>query len=76
MSNSRWSRVEQVVNTAPRVLCPTCQRELVWSEQFPWRPFCSERCKMVDMGAWFAGTRQIAGEDGSAELPADEPREA
>jgi endogenous inhibitor of DNA gyrase (YacG/DUF329 family) len=61
----------------PRVPCPTCQRELSWSEQFPWRPFCSERCKMVDLGAWFSGKNQIAGEDGSVEIPAtgarDEP---
>jgi endogenous inhibitor of DNA gyrase (YacG/DUF329 family) len=52
---------------APRVRCPTCQRELTWSEEFPWRPFCSERCKMVDLGAWFAEERSIAGdEDGAA----------
>lgn len=45
-----------------RVRCPTCKRELEWSEAFPWRPFCSERCKMVDLGAWFAEERAIAGE--------------
>jgi endogenous inhibitor of DNA gyrase (YacG/DUF329 family) len=48
--------------SAARVRCPTCKRELVWSEEFPWRPFCSERCKMVDLGAWFAEERSIAGE--------------
>jgi endogenous inhibitor of DNA gyrase (YacG/DUF329 family) len=47
---------------APRVRCPTCQREVEWSTQSPWRPFCSERCKMVDLGAWFAEDRSIAGE--------------
>jgi endogenous inhibitor of DNA gyrase (YacG/DUF329 family) len=47
---------------APRVRCPTCKRELEWTEQFPWRPFCSERCKMVDLGAWFAEERAIAGD--------------
>ena len=47
---------------APRLRCPTCKRELEWTEEFPWRPFCSERCKMVDLGAWFAGERSIAGE--------------
>ena len=46
---------------APRVRCPTCQRELAWTEEFPWRPFCSERCKMVDLGAWFAEERAITG---------------
>jgi uncharacterized protein len=50
----------------PRVRCPTCQRELVWTDAFPFRPFCSERCKMVDLGAWFAEERVIAGEDTAA----------
>ena len=63
------------MHTAPRIQCPTCQRELTWSEQFPWRPFCSERCKMVDLGAWFTGRHQIAGEDGSVELPGATPQE-
>jgi endogenous inhibitor of DNA gyrase (YacG/DUF329 family) len=53
--------------SAPRVRCPTCKRELVWSEEFPWRPFCSERCRMVDLGAWFSEERVIAGEP--AEMP-------
>jgi endogenous inhibitor of DNA gyrase (YacG/DUF329 family) len=47
---------------APRVRCPTCQREVVWTEESPWRPFCSDRCRMVDLGAWFAGERTIPGE--------------
>lgn len=45
-----------------RYTCPTCQRPITWSEEFPWRPFCSERCKMVDLGAWLANDRAIAGE--------------
>jgi endogenous inhibitor of DNA gyrase (YacG/DUF329 family) len=57
--------------TTARVRCPTCQRELVWSEQFPWRPFCSERCKMVDLGAWFAEARSIAADDTNDEFPAE-----
>ena len=48
---------------APRVNCPTCQREVEWSEQFPFRPFCSERCRMIDLGAWFAEERSLPGED-------------
>ncbi len=53
-----------------RVKCPTCKRELTWSEQFPFRPFCSERCKMVDLGAWVAGERTIPGDPGVS--PEDE----
>ena len=47
---------------APRVRCPTCQREVVWTGESQFRPFCSERCRMVDLGAWFTGERSIAGE--------------
>jgi endogenous inhibitor of DNA gyrase (YacG/DUF329 family) len=47
---------------APRVNCPTCGRELKWNEQFPFRPFCSERCRMVDLGAWFAEERRLPGD--------------
>ena len=31
--------------------CPTCQREARY-EGNPFRPFCSERCKMIDLGKW------------------------
>jgi uncharacterized protein len=44
-----------------RVKCPTCQRESDW-ETAPYRPFCSERCRLVDLGAWLTGERAIAGE--------------
>ncbi|MFZ0498343.1 MAG: DNA gyrase inhibitor YacG [Steroidobacteraceae bacterium] len=44
-----------------RVKCPTCQRESDWS-QSPFRPFCSERCKLIDLGAWLTEKHTIAGE--------------
>ena len=31
--------------------CPTCHRPAVWEDN-PHRPFCSERCKLIDFGAW------------------------
>jgi hypothetical protein len=38
---------------APRIVnCPTCATQVEWSPQSRFRPFCSERCKMVDLGAW------------------------
>ncbi|MET0293047.1 MAG: DNA gyrase inhibitor YacG [Steroidobacteraceae bacterium] len=43
--------------------CPTCKREVTWGAESPFRPFCSERCRMVDLGAWFAGERAIPGQD-------------
>lgn len=38
---------------APRVVkCPACGKEVVWAEASRWRPFCSERCRNIDLGAW------------------------
>ena len=34
------------------VRCPTCGGESIYSPDNPFRPFCSERCKNVDFGAW------------------------
>jgi endogenous inhibitor of DNA gyrase (YacG/DUF329 family) len=44
------------------VKCPTCGRPVVWSADFPERPFCSERCRLIDLGAWLSGDRAIPGE--------------
>ena len=45
------------------VSCPTCQRPVEWSEASPFRPFCSERCKLIDLGAWVSEQRVIPGEE-------------
>ena len=49
-----------------RVQCPTCQRDLDW-ETAPFRPFCSERCRLIDLGAWLSEQRAIPGESAAAE---------
>ncbi|MDV7398844.1 DNA gyrase inhibitor YacG, partial [Arthrospira platensis SPKY1] len=45
-----------------KLKCPTCQKEIEWSETFPYRPFCSERCKLIDLGAWASEQHAIPGE--------------
>jgi len=47
----------------PTVPCPTCHRPVEWSESSPWRPFCTERCKLIDLGAWASEKRAIPGEE-------------
>ena len=32
--------------------CPQCGAPTPWSESNPYRPFCSERCKLIDLGQW------------------------
>jgi endogenous inhibitor of DNA gyrase (YacG/DUF329 family) len=34
------------------VKCPTCGASVFWNAASPFRPFCSDRCKNVDLGAW------------------------
>ena len=53
-----------VNRVAPRVVpCPTCNRPVEWTDASPWRPFCSERCRLIDLGAWVSEQRGIAGEE-------------
>jgi len=35
-----------------RVACPTCGKAVEWSAENRFRPFCTERCKLIDLGAW------------------------
>ena len=41
------------------VNCPRCATRVVWSSENPWRPFCSEHCKMMDLGAWASESYRI-----------------
>ena len=34
-----------------KIFCPICKNITTWEEN-PWRPFCSERCKLIDLGKW------------------------
>jgi endogenous inhibitor of DNA gyrase (YacG/DUF329 family) len=43
------------------VKCPTCRREIDWSSS-EFRPFCSERCRLIDLGAWLTETHAIPGD--------------
>ncbi len=44
-----------------RVKCPTCHRESPWDNN-PHRPFCSDRCKLIDLGAWAEEKYRIPGD--------------
>ena len=54
------------------VACPRCGTRREWGGN-PWRPFCSERCKLIDLGGWLTEKNSIPGED--AEIPeTEEPK--
>ena len=62
-----------------RVRCPTCRRPTTLDGN-PFRPFCSERCKVLDLAAWADERYRIPGEpvpeeaDGQADVPAGDSR--
>jgi endogenous inhibitor of DNA gyrase (YacG/DUF329 family) len=39
--------------------CPTCQVSFVWDSHSPWRPFCSERCRLIDLGEWLGEGHRV-----------------
>ncbi len=56
---------------AKQVFCPTCRKPVAWLPENPHRPFCSRRCKLIDLGEWAAGNRYIPGEKVSTETEDD-----
>jgi endogenous inhibitor of DNA gyrase (YacG/DUF329 family) len=42
-------------------VCPICRKQLpVLDADAPYRPFCSERCKTIDLGSWLTGSYRIS----------------
>lgn len=56
------------MSQAPIVKCPTCGAPASFSPQNLNRPFCSDRCKLIDLGAWAAGEHAIPGDPVEDEL--------
>ena len=46
------------------VKCPTCKRQVEWSQESVYRPFCSDRCRLIDLGAWLTEQHKIPDESG------------
>lgn len=42
------------------VHCPICDKEVLWNKESKYRPFCSERCQIIDLGDWAAEKHTIA----------------
>jgi endogenous inhibitor of DNA gyrase (YacG/DUF329 family) len=51
-----------------RYNCPNCKKETIYSTENKFRPFCSERCKLIDLGEWASETHKIKGPRASDEL--------
>ncbi len=58
--------MNQEKGTSGYVQCPLCGKETAWREN-PFRPFCSERCRLIDLGKWAAEEYRIEGSERPAE---------
>jgi endogenous inhibitor of DNA gyrase (YacG/DUF329 family) len=59
-----------IAKEARKVRCPQCDAAILWSVDNPYRPFCSERCKIIDLGQWATGAYripQVERDDGQTE---------
>jgi endogenous inhibitor of DNA gyrase (YacG/DUF329 family) len=54
---------------ARKVPCPRCGAEAEYSSANSWRPFCSERCKMIDLGKWAAEQYRLPEDKSSSKPP-------
>jgi endogenous inhibitor of DNA gyrase (YacG/DUF329 family) len=54
------------------VTCPTCKRPVAWTPEQPFRPFCCERCKLIDLGEWVMEEKRIPGEPSDEALGYDD----
>lgn len=54
-----------------KVRCPICGNRSEYNPENAFRPFCSERCKLVDLGAWASNQYAIAGKEPLASDGAD-----
>ncbi|OGQ80788.1 MAG: DNA gyrase inhibitor YacG [Deltaproteobacteria bacterium RIFCSPLOWO2_12_FULL_60_19] len=54
------------------VRCPICRSEVSWEDN-PHRPFCSERCRLLDLGGWIEDRYRIPGKNVEPEdIPDDD----
>jgi len=52
--------------------CPSCQKTITWSEEYPFRPFCSKQCQLIDFGDWASERNAIPAEDKPGDFKLDD----
>lgn len=60
-------------NTKKRTVnCPNCRESVVYDVSNPYRPFCSERCKVMDIASWATEAYRIPASEVSSEHELDD----
>lgn len=57
--------------TLSQIQCPKCQKQNTWHVENAFRPFCSERCRLMDLGDWASESNRLP----TQETPDSEPEE-
>jgi len=65
--------LETRMTAKKNITCPTCGQKNTWTPENENRPFCSARCKLIDLGAWASEEHRIPGDpvNPTAEDPSD-----
>ena len=45
------------------IVCPHCGKTGTWSVENKFRPFCSKRCKLIDLGDWASENHRVPGDE-------------
>ncbi|HSS28604.1 MAG TPA: DNA gyrase inhibitor YacG [Usitatibacter sp.] len=53
------------------VACPACGKAVEYAPTNRWRPFCSERCRLSDLGGWASEEYRVPGAPQSPDAPAE-----
>ena len=56
------------------VQCPTCSAPVEWKAENSYRPFCCERCKLIDLGAWGNEEFRVPAQTPPEDKPYGDPR--
>jgi endogenous inhibitor of DNA gyrase (YacG/DUF329 family) len=65
------------LQSVKKVPCPRCNAPAPFGPKNKWRPFCSERCKMIDLGLWASEGYRVPGQEdkaGAEPDPSDEDK--
>jgi endogenous inhibitor of DNA gyrase (YacG/DUF329 family) len=74
--SSSHSATSRSVSQGKVVNCPQCGASVVWDPKNRYRPFCSERCKMIDLGAWATESYRIPVEEDKDTLDTDDAEQS
>ncbi|MGQ0586651.1 MAG: DNA gyrase inhibitor YacG [Gammaproteobacteria bacterium] len=63
-----------MLRAVTKARCPGCSGPVDSSAANRWQPFCSERCRLADLGQWFAGRYAVPADDATPAEPARDPQ--